>query len=69
MSIKGRFTCVLADWAVPVFHDEDTFTFQIGKGEMIQDGTDVAILSTGLDVKGCRLRQGRSLKESGITPV
>ena len=52
--------------AVPVFHDEDTFTFQIGKGEMIQDGTDVAILSTGLMVNEAA-EAGRILKESGIS--
>jgi len=33
--------------AVPVIHGED-FTFQIGKGEVLRDGTDVAILANGL---------------------
>ena len=33
--------------AVPVFHAED-FKFQIGKGEVIKDGTDVAIIANGL---------------------
>jgi len=32
---------------VPVIHDED-FTFQIGKGEILRDGTDVAIIANGL---------------------
>ena len=35
--------------ATPVFHDED-YDFQIGKGEVIQDGTDVAIIATGIMV-------------------
>ena len=35
--------------AVPVIHDED-FKFQIGKGEVIKDGTDVAIIANGLMV-------------------
>ena len=33
--------------AVPVFHSED-YKFEIGKGEVIKDGTDVAIIANGL---------------------
>ena len=33
--------------AVPVFHAED-YKFQIGKGEIVKDGTDVAIIANGL---------------------
>ena len=33
--------------AVPVFHAED-FKFEIGKGEVVKDGTDVAIIANGL---------------------
>lgn len=33
--------------AVPVFHEEG-FAFQIGKGEILRDGTDVAIIANGL---------------------
>ena len=33
--------------AVPVFHSED-YKFQIGKGEIVKDGTDVAIIANGL---------------------
>ena len=36
--------------AVPVFHDEATFKFEIGKGEQLTEGSDVAILATGLEV-------------------
>jgi len=32
---------------VPVFHDED-FNFQIGKGEVVRDGSDIAIIANGL---------------------
>ena len=35
--------------AVPVVHGEG-FTFQIGKGETLRDGTDVAIIANGLMV-------------------
>ena len=33
--------------AIPVFHDE-SYNFQIGKGEILKDGTDVAIIANGL---------------------
>ena len=33
--------------AVPVFHSED-YRFQIGKGEVLKDGSDVAIIANGL---------------------
>ena len=33
--------------AVPVFHAED-YKFEIGKGEILRDGTDVAIIANGL---------------------
>ena len=33
--------------AVPVFHEED-YEFRIGKGEVLKDGSDVAIIATGL---------------------
>lgn len=35
--------------AVPVVHEEG-FSFQIGKGEVLRDGTDVAIIANGLMV-------------------
>lgn len=33
--------------AVPVFHNDD-YKFEIGKGEVIKEGTDVAIIANGL---------------------
>ncbi len=36
--------------AVPVFHDPDTYRFEIGKGEVLRQGRDVAILANGLMV-------------------
>ena len=35
--------------AVPVIHDED-YKFEIGKGEIVRDGSDVAIIANGLMV-------------------
>ena len=51
---------------VPVFHDEDSFRFEIGKGEVIKDGNDVAIIATGLMV-GEALRAAEELKAEGIS--
>lgn len=36
--------------AVPVFHNEEDFRFEIGKGEVVRDGKDVAIIANGLMV-------------------
>ena len=51
--------------AVPVIHDE-TFKFQMGKGEVLEDGTDVAIIANGLMVAEA-LEAGKALKELGIS--
>ena len=51
--------------AVPVFHDEATFKFEIGKGEVLQEGTDVAILANGLLVNEA-IEAGKALAEAGI---
>ena len=34
--------------AVPVIHEEEGYNFRIGKGEVLRDGTDVAIIANGL---------------------
>jgi transketolase len=41
--------------AVPVFHDEANYHFEIGKGEQLTEGSDVAILATGLMVNEARI--------------
>jgi len=51
--------------AVPVFHEEEGYTFQIGKGEVLQDGSDVAIIANGLMVAEA-VEVGKALKELGI---
>lgn len=51
--------------ALPVFHEEANFTFQIGKGEQLTEGNDVAILATGLEVNEA-LIAAENLKNDGI---
>ena len=41
--------------AVPVFHDADNYHFEIGKGEQITEGSDIAIIATGLMVNEARI--------------
>ena len=52
--------------AVPVFHDESNFKFEIGKGEVLQDGSDVAIIANGLLVNEA-IEAGKALAEAGIS--
>ena len=53
--------------AIPVFHEED-FNFQIGKGEVLRDGTDVAIIANGLLVYEA-IQAGEALAEMGINAM
>ena len=50
--------------AVPVFHEEG-FQFQIGKGEVMRDGNDIAIIANGLMVYEA-IQAGEKLAEMGI---
>ena len=50
--------------AVPVFHEEG-FEFQIGKGEVMRDGNDIAIIANGLMVYEA-IQAGERLAEMGI---
>ena len=52
--------------AVPVIHDEATFSFAIGTGEVLREGTDVAILATGLMVAEA-VEAAKTLAEEGIS--
>ena len=53
--------------AIPVFHEEG-FHFQIGKGEVLRDGTDVAIIANGLLVYEA-IQAGEALAEMGINAM
>ena len=52
--------------AVPVIHDETNYRFEIGKGELLADGTDVAIIANGLMVNEA-LEAAKALKADGIS--
>ena len=55
----------LSRLASPVFHDHETYHFQIGKGEKLTDGYDVAVVATGLMVSEA-LRAAVIAKRQGI---
>ena len=50
--------------AIPVFHEEG-FEFIIGKGEVLREGTDVAIIANGLMVYEA-IKAGEELEKAGI---
>ena len=52
--------------AVPVLHEEEGFQFEIGKGEVLRDGSDVAIIATGLMVAEA-VEAAKVLAEAGIS--
>lgn len=51
--------------ATPVFHN-DEYKFEIGKGELIHDGNDVAIIATGIMVPEA-IEAGKILKNENIS--
>ena len=53
--------------ALPVFHDE-CYEFVIGKGEVLKDGTDVAIIANGLMVYEA-IKAGEELAAAGINAM
>ena len=53
--------------AVPVFHSDD-YKFEIGKGEVLRDGTDVAIIANGLLTYEA-IKAGEELAEAGINAM
>ena len=53
--------------AIPVFHEEG-FNFQIGKGEVLRDGTDVAIIANGLLTYEA-IQAGEMLAAEGINAM
>ena len=53
--------------AVPVFHSED-YQFEIGKGEILKDGSDVAIIANGLMTYEA-IQAGEILAEAGINAM
>ena len=52
--------------AVPVFNDEATYKFEIGKGIVLREGTDLTIVATGLCVNSA-MEAAEKLAADGIS--
>ncbi len=64
---KGPVYLRFGRLAVPVFHSED-YKFEIGKGEVLKDGTDVAIIANGLLTYEA-IVAGEELAKAGINAM
>ena len=71
-AIKAAFEHVgpvyirLGRLAVPVLNDEENYKFEIGKGVVLKEGTDVTIFATGLEVYEAVLA-AEMLEKDGIS--
>jgi len=71
-AVKAAFEYVgpvyirLGRLAVPVLNDEENYKFQIGKGVVLKEGTDVTIFATGLEVYESLLA-AEMLEKDGIS--
>lgn len=52
--------------AVPVFNDSDAYEFELGKGVLLREGTDVTIVACGLMVQAA-LEAAEALAEKGVS--
>lgn len=52
--------------AVPVFNDPDTYEFELGKGVLLREGTDVTVVACGLMVQAA-LEAAETLAEKGVS--
>ncbi len=66
-AIQGPCYVRLGRSAVEMVHDED-YHFELGKADVLEEGKDVVIVATGLEVQEA-LKAVAMLKEEGITPT
>ncbi len=52
--------------AVPVINDNADYKFEVGKGVLLKDGSDITIIATGLEV-GESLKAAEKLEADGIS--
>ena len=52
--------------AVPVINDNADYKFEVGKGVLLKDGSDITILATGLEV-GESLKAAEKLEADGVS--
>ena len=52
--------------AVPVIYDKETYRFEIGKAEVLSEGGDVTLISTGMMLENT-LNAANALRENGLS--
>ena len=62
---KGPVYIRLGRAAIPVFHDEEKNKFEIGKAEILHEGTDIAIIANGILTYEA-LKAAGTLEKEGI---
>ena len=65
LDFEGPVYMRLGRLAVPVFNDPETYEFEIGKGIVVREGSDVTIVATGLMVAAA-LEAAESLAAKGV---
>ena len=63
---RGPVYMRFSRYGAPVIHNEENYSFEIGKGEVLQEGTDIAIIANGLLVAEA-VQAGKLLAEQGIS--
>ena len=63
---EGPFYLRFGRLAVPVINDRPDYKFEIGKGIVLKEGTDVSIIATGLEVNEA-LQAAEMLEKDGIS--
>ena len=63
---KGPVYMRFSRFGAPVIHDPDSFKFEIGRAEVLREGTDVALIANGLLVAEA-LNAADLLAEQGIS--
>ena len=66
LETPGPFYLRFGRNAVPVVHDQATYRFELGKGELLAEGTDVTIVATGIMVS-MAMEAVEMLKNEGIS--
>ena len=62
---EGSVYIRFSRYGVPVYHDEN-FKFEIGKGEIVRDGKDIAIIANGITVAEA-IKAAEILANDGIS--
>ncbi len=53
-------------YAVPVFNDKETYKFELGRGVLLREGSDVTIIATGIMVE-MAMTAAEALQKEGIS--